>query len=103
MWKPKEFISPAKCQETLSMLPRSHEDNQILQIQAKLRDLESVTKALQREFLTLWNVSALFDDIFVEYSTMNNCLHSKLSIVQNPQLESAFVKIQEFEEAELSP
>lgn len=60
----------------------------------KLCDLNSVTKALKNELVTLAKPSALFNEVISGFASNTNRLGTKQSKVENNASESAIVKTQ---------
>ena len=85
------------------LTPRDHNDLQTLE--DNLKKLSSVTTALQREKLDLWDVRVLFDEILALYphDEFQKYLSASAAIVQKPHFENGVVKILQHAETELTP
>ncbi len=70
------------------------EKNEVELLCSKLADLDSVTKALQREDITLHETRVLFNSIIEEYPETRDRLAPDSSLVLNPDFENAIVRIQ---------
>lgn len=64
--------------------------------------LDSVTKTLQRNSITLSEVRILFDAVISKFPETSRRLSSNAPIVTNPTLESALVRVQEGQISALS-
>lgn len=67
-----------------------------------LKDLESITKALQSDSTTLADVRALFDKVSEEYPQLQERLADDFPIVHDVTFERAVVKLQLMRQIELS-
>ncbi len=75
------------------MLTR-REENKIDSINAQYERLDTVTKELQKDLITLADVPSLFDAVVTEFPVTENRLSPNARIVLNSYFESAIVKIQ---------
>lgn len=69
----------------------------------KLRELDEVTKKLQRADCTIRVARAYFDTVLEDYPTLSDRLDPDARIVLNPQFESGLLKIQAAHEHGLTP
>ena len=70
-----------------------HEHKTIEGLMIRLKQMEDVTKELQREDLTLSEARDLFDGLMDEFPDMEQHLHERASIVVDSIFESAIVKV----------
>ena len=77
----------------VDLIPTLREDLVIKRMVEDMRELDSVTKALQRESLTLSDVRLLFDAILEKYPKEGSRLKSDAATVQNLDFESGIIKI----------
>lgn len=79
---------------------------QVVSTCKKLEDIDSITKKLQDPTISISDTRALFDGMIERFSSMD-CMKQRLgpkaAIVENPQFESAIVKIQDGFEHRLTP
>ena len=99
--KLKEFLPQLCLDDVDDLLPTAREDREIEALLERLADLDSVTKALQQENLTMWDVRQLFDTVIVEYPESATRISADSDIVHNKTFERAIVKIQKGSVGEL--
>ncbi|GMF49472.1 unnamed protein product [Phytophthora fragariaefolia] len=75
------------------LLPRPSAHRQILQLVAKLEDLDSVCANLQSENRTIADVRLLFDAVIAKYPATADYLIPSTRIVHSPVFETAVVKL----------
>ncbi len=83
-------------------LPHTVNENWIISLTDQLRDLNSVTVALQREYITISEVRALFDTDIEDHLCTAAYLSPSAAIFKFPGFEAALIKIQNKKASELS-
>ncbi len=89
----KEFIRLVAEDYSDWLLPRRKDDEAIEALHSILKDLESVTKELQKETVTLAQVRTIFDQAILEHPSTFERLQSNAKIVYSKLFESAYIKI----------
>jgi hypothetical protein len=79
--------------EQLLLFPRENRD--VDNLLYHLKDIESVTKSLQKDDITLFNVRDLFDAISDTYPSCAEKLAPDAQIVEDNRFESGIVKAQQ--------
>ncbi len=64
-------------------------------LHALLSDLDSVTKSLQRDNITMSQVRTLFDAVIDEHPSTKEYLQADAAIVLHPNFKTAIAKIQD--------
>ncbi len=77
----------------VDLIPTPREDIQIDELIVLLRDLDSVTKALQKDSVTLLECRVLFDAVIQKIPSTTSRLNPNADIVCSPQFESSIVKV----------
>lgn len=90
----KEHLPQLHVEEIDDLIPSRKEHDGILDLCKTLGSLDSVTKCLQKDSTTISEVRALFDTVIIHYPTTEPRLGPTANIVENPEFESALVKIQ---------
>lgn len=98
----KEFLPKLDDVELESILLSEEEDILVDHLCTKLRDLDSVTKELQRSNISLAEARVLFDGVIEKYPNSKRRLGPDSNIIENKRFESAIVKIQQNREEELT-
>ncbi len=91
----KAFITKLEIPDIDEHVPTYREQKHMDSLCAKLQDLDSVTKALQRDSLTISEVRELFDAVIEKFPHTETRLSSNAKIVRDPAFETGIVKIQE--------
>ncbi len=81
------------------MLP-PREDKTVHELCKQLGDLNSVTKSLQSESVTLSTVRTLFDEVIREHPDLTERLSPTADIVKDPIFEKAICKLQDGQQLE---
>jgi hypothetical protein len=101
--KLRYFLYQLDDEDFIRMLPTKRQNRSIDALLALLSDLESATKALQEEDMTMCNVRKLFNLVVEDYPVTDRRISETASIVANPSFEMAIVKIQEGNAASMTP
>ncbi|OWY95672.1 hypothetical protein PHMEG_00034260, partial [Phytophthora megakarya] len=88
----REFLS-ADDEELADLLPSRVAHRKLEGVMSDLRCVESVSKMLQSEGLTLLDARDLFDGLLEARPSMTNCLAPNAAIVHSPEFETAVVKV----------
>ncbi len=91
----KSILVVIKVDESDNVTLSYREDKAIGKFWTDLKDLNSVTIALQRDNLTFANVRCLFDSIIERLPSIKSRLHARASIVRDPDFEQELTKNQE--------
>ncbi len=99
--KINQFIPNLGEERIGSNVPTYEKDEQIDLLCMKLKALNTVTKKLQRDLLSLYDVQKPFNVVMAKYPSTNNRLKPDSNIVFGPSFETAIIKAQSIEEAHL--
>ena len=75
------------------LLPNTRDRNKLVDLNARMREFDEVTKMLQCEKLNLSDVRHCFDHMMKKYPDMNRWLAANADIVKSPVFECAIVKV----------
>lgn len=89
------FLPSIEIDKMTSLLPSRRDDMKLKKLMETLRDIDSVTKILQRESATMAETFVLLDEVFVHYEEVRDRLWKHASTLDEPIFENTFVKIQE--------
>lgn len=96
-------VLPKLGSETIDDLtPNNTQCRKIEAVLTKLSDLESVTKVLQDDSISISDVKHLFEEVVTSFESTNDKLRPDADIILNPEFESAIAKIQDNKESTLS-
>jgi hypothetical protein len=90
----KGFLADFPAAEFRGLLPSLQQEHELTELLEHLKTFESVTKALQREAISMADVRTLFDELVDEYPGMKHHLAVDAAIVHSPSFEKAVVKVQ---------
>ena len=90
----REFLVDLGSSDTDDLCLNSSENRRVDSLPVRLKDLESVSKSLQKESATIAEVRVLFDAVMDQYPETASKLSPSAAIVHSPYLESAIVKLQ---------
>ncbi|ETM43308.1 hypothetical protein F442_11560 [Phytophthora nicotianae P10297] len=88
----REFLS-ADDDDMADLLPSRADHRKLEDLLSKLRCIESISKKLQGDELTLLDARALFDGLFELRPSMTTYLSPDAEIVHSPVFEAAVVKV----------
>ena len=91
----KEFLPSLHLDEVDDLLLTTRKDREIDQLLEMLTDLDSVTKALQEERLSVCDARALFDGVIGSFRQTAGRLSQHAEIIHDKVFESAIAKIQD--------
>jgi hypothetical protein len=100
--KIKVFLQELNLNEVSDLLPNNREDREIEDLLTRLKNLDSVTLALQKENTSMADVRGLFDVVIEEYPESACRIGANADIVETPVFEAAGVKIQTGQEGFLN-
>jgi hypothetical protein len=89
----REFLPLLKLDYIDSLLPSIRQERELEVLLSVMENLESVTKALQKEDLNIGSVRSLFDAVIEEHPDMKARLSNSADIVVDATFESAISKI----------
>ena len=98
----REFLPNLRSHEIDMLLLSLVEDREVDSLSLRLKDLDSVTRALQKEGFTLSELRALFDVVLDKYPETKARLGASAAIVESKSFESGIVKAQNGSQNELS-
>ena len=90
----KPFLADFATTDFRDLLPSLHQEHVLSELLEHLTTLDSITKALQREDISMADVRTLFDDLVDVYPDMKQHLAVDAAIVLSPSFEKAVVKVQ---------
>lgn len=90
----REFLSELDSAEIDNLSLTTAENRRVDSLLLKLKDLESVTKALQYENTSIGDVRGLFDAVIEQFPQTATRLSSSSNIIHTPLFESGIIKVQ---------
>ena len=98
-----EFVETIEVPSVQDKLLTRSQHRMVTALMIRLKQMEDVTKELQREDLTLSEARDLFDGLMNVYPAMEDYLAERASIVVDPTFESAIIKVIRKETRMLTP
>ena len=89
-------------QVVMDYLPTAREHTDLLVLLKPMMKLKSVTVALQRDNITIADISGLFEKVISEFPCIKKYLDPMAPIVHSPVFESAVCKLQNGEQSDLT-
>lgn len=98
----KSYIPQIGVDEVEELMLSEDEDDDLLRLLRQLKDLDSVTKALQDARHGLYDARLLFEGVMDKHPSTRSRLGTRSNLVDNPIFENAVAKVQAANEAALT-